>query len=154
MRFFDLKKQIKKNAINKHDIQNIMQFIKFGIVGVSNTLVSWACYYIILWINDSLYLLGGIIGTIVSIANAFFWNNIFVFKSKEKPSIKSTLIRLGKTYISYGSTSLLGMLLLWIEVNCFNLNKALAPPINLIITIPLNFFINKFWTFKDKGEKQ
>ena len=62
---------------------------------------------------------------------------------------KSKLKRLGKTYVSYGGTSLLSVILLWVEVNLFGVSKAVAPIVNLIITIPLNFLINKFWTFKN-----
>ena len=125
----------------------ILQFIKFGLVGVSNTLVSWACYYLFLWIDDRLYLVGSIVGTIVSIANAFFWNDHYVFKGGEQDR-KSRLKRLGKTYISYGGTSLLSIVLLWLEVELFGVSKAIAPIVNLIITIPLNFLINKYWTFR------
>ena len=128
---------------------SIRQFIKFGLVGVSNTLVSWACYYFFLWIDESLYLIGGIVGTVVSIANAFFWNDKYVFKS-DNNDWQSKLKRLGRTYISYGGTSLLGMVLLWVEVNCFNISKVIAPPINLAITVPLNFLINKYWTFSGR----
>ena len=130
----------------------IIQFIKFGLVGISNTVVSWICYYVILWIDDDLYMLGSLVGTVVSIANAFFWNDRFVFKGKEN-DWKSRLKRLGKTYVSYGGTSLLSMLLLWVEVQLFGVNKVIAPVVNLLITIPLNFLINRFWTFRN-GEKQ
>ena len=130
----------------------IIQFVKFGLVGIPNTVVSWICYYVILWIDDDLYMLGSLVGTVVSIANAFFWNDRFVFKGKED-DLKSRLKRLGKTYVSYGGTSLLSMLLLWIEVQLFGVNKVIAPVVNLLITIPLNFLINKFWTFRN-GEKQ
>lgn len=129
-----------------------IQFIKFGLVGVSNTLVSWACYYLILWIDDSLYMLGGLVGAVVSIANAFFWNDRFVFEGN-KNDWKSKLERLGKTYVSYGGTSILSILLLWIEVRFFGIGKAIAPVVNLMITVPLNFLINKFWTFRNGDEK-
>ena len=129
--------------------ESVSQFVKFGLVGVSNTIVSWACYYLFLWIDESLYLIGGIVGTIVSIANAFYWNDKYVFKSVDN-DWRSKLKRLGRTYVSYGGTSLFVMLLLWIEVNCLDISKALVPPINLIITVPLNFLINKFWTFSGR----
>ena len=129
----------------------VIQFVKFGLVGVSNTLVSWICYYIILWIDDNLYMLGSLVGTVVSIANAFIWNDRFVFKGQEN-DWKNRLKRLGKTYVSYGGKSLLSMLLLWIEVQLFDVSKVIAPVVNLLITIPLNFLINKFWTFRNGGE--
>ena len=129
----------------------VLQFVKFGLVGVSNTLVSWAVYYLFLWLNEDLYMAGTVAGTVVSIYNAFFWNDRFVFKGGDRDR-KSRLKRLGKTYVSYGFTSLLSIALVWAEVNLLGISKALAPIVTLVVTIPLNFLINKFWTFK-KGEK-
>ncbi len=142
-----------KNLLDKLGIQSkddvkklVSQFLKFGLVGLSNTLVSMAVYYLFLWVDPELYMIGSVLGTILSIANAFFWNDHFVFKSKER-GFKSTLTRLGKTYVSYGGTSVLSIVLLWIEVNLFGIGKTVAPVVNLIITIPLNFLLNKLWTF-------
>ena len=123
------------------------QFFKFGMVGVSNTVVSMAIYYLFLWIDEDLYLVGSIVGTVVSILNAFIFNELFVFSGNNR-DIKSLAARLGKTYISYGGTSILSNVLLWIEVAFLSISKVYAPVINLFITIPLNFVINKFWTFK------
>ena len=109
----------------------LAQFIKFGLVGVSNTAVSMAVYYIFLWIDPGLYMVGSILGTILSIANAFFWNDKFVFTGNAN-DWRSKLKRLGKTYVSFG------------------VSKTIAPIVNLLVTIPLNFIINKLWTFKEK----
>ena len=125
------------------------QFFKFGLVGVSNTAVSMGIYYLFLWINPELYMVGSILGTVISIFNAFVWNDLFVFTGNPK-DFKSIAKRLGKTYVSYGGTSLLSTVLLWVEVNLFGISKGIAPVVNLLITIPLNFLINKFWTFKSK----
>ena len=38
----------------------------------------------------------------------------------------------------------------WIEVTFFAVSKSIAPIVNLLVTIPLNFIINKLWTFKEK----
>lgn len=135
------------NTDNKDKSEkNLLQFIKFGLVGVSNTLVAWICYYLFLWIDEDLYIVGSVVGGIVSIANAFYWNDKYVFKSNNN-DWRSKLKRLGKTYISYGGTSLFGLLLLWLEVSFLGVSKLIAPPLNLIITIPLNFMLNRNWTF-------
>lgn len=138
---------LKMGAADKNArIALVKQFIKFGLVGVSNTLVAWACYYLFLWIDEDLFMVGSIVGAVVSIANAFFWNDRFVFKGNEN-DWRSKLKRLAKTYVSYGGTSLLSTFLLWLEVQ-LSVSKVIAPIVNLIITIPLNFIINKLWTFR------
>lgn len=126
---------------------SVVQFIKFGIVGLSNTIVSLAVYYVVLWINPAWYLLGNVAGWVVSVANAFFWNNKYVF-GKSGVGWKSMLKKLSKSYLSYGSTFLLGTLLLYIEVDVWEFSAVLCPAINLLVTIPLNFVLNKFWTFR------
>lgn len=147
-----------KQLLNKLGVHNkaefwalLLQFIKFGLVGVSNTVVSMAVYYFFLWIDQGLYMVGSILGTILSIANAFIWNDLFVFTGNSR-DFRSVLTRLGKTYVSYGGTSLLSTVLLWLEVEFLHVGKVYAPIVNLLITIPLNYLINKFWTFK-KSEK-
>ena len=123
------------------------QFIKFGIVGVSNTLISLAIYYIFVFISKDLYLWGQVVGWVVSVFNAFYWNNKYVFRS-EKTGFRSVLNRLFKTYLTYGATFLLTTVLLYLEVDVWHMSEFIAPLINLLISIPLNFLLNKFWAFK------
>ena len=124
-----------------------LQFIKFCLVGVSNTLISLAVYYVFVFIDERLYLAGNVAGWIVSVANAFFWNNRYVFSGKDK-SLRANLKKLGKTYLSYGVTFLLSTVLLYVEVDLLHLSVTLSPLFNLLITIPANFFLNKYWTFR------
>ena len=136
----------------------IVQFIKFGFVGGMNTMLSLAIYYLFLLIDPVLYLLGNIIGFAVSTLNAYIWNSRFVFKGKttalpklregaDKPS-SQTGGRIIKTYISYGISLGLGTVLLYLWVQVIGISKAIAPVVNLVITIPLNFCMNKFWVYK------
>lgn len=126
---------------------SLIQFIKFGLVGVSNTLISLAVYYVFLWIDAELYLVGNVVGWIVSVANAFFWNNKYVFTSTAS-GWKAGLKKLGKTYLSYGATFLLSTGLLYLEVDILHWSAVISPVLNLLITIPLNFLLNKFWAFR------
>lgn len=150
-----LKKLLNKFGVTDWDSFKSLfwQFFKFGLVGLSNTAVSMGCYYLFLFINEDWYMAGSIVGTVVSIANAFFWNDRFVFKGNSR-DWRSKLKRLGKTYVSYGGTSILTNVLLWLEVSLFHVSKLIAPVVNLIVTIPLNFIINKFWTFKKEKSGQ
>ena len=61
-------------AKNKEEfVELFKQFVKFGLVGVSNTAVSMAVYYIFLWISPDLYYgRQSFWATILSIANSLF----------------------------------------------------------------------------------
>lgn len=125
----------------------VIQFIKFSLVGVSNTVVSLAVYYTVVLLNPKLYLVGSTAGAVVSIANSFYWNNKYVF-SGAKTSVLEVLMRLGKTYLSYGVTFVLGITLLYIEVDVLGLSVVLCPLMNRVVMIPLSFILNKYWTFR------
>ena len=134
--------------------ENFLQFMKFGIVGITNTVIGYLIYIISLKILKSLDLFPEIdlyiaqfIMFVLSVAWSFYWNNKMVFTQKdgEQRNIISSLI---KTYISYAFTSLiLSEILLYIWCNVLGVNVYIAPIINLLLTVPLNFIIQKFWAF-------
>ncbi len=130
-----------------------VQFFKFGIVGISNTLISLAVYYIFVFINKELYIIGNIAGFLISTINAYFWNNRFVFKNKDKTKENNPRKKIIKTYISYGFTLLLGTALIAIQVEALEIDEKIAPVINLIITVPINFLLNKLWVYRNKKKK-
>lgn len=134
---------------------SLMQFVKFGIVGVSNTLVSYGIYVIVLlgfrgmgWLPKADYMIAQVAAFFLSVLWSFFWNNKYVFRQGEGEE-RSLIKALLKTYVSYGFTGLLlnsVLIVLWVQV--FHLSEFIAPIINLLISVPINFIINKFWAFK------
>lgn len=131
----------------------LLQFIKFGIVGLSNTVISYVVYAFFTFVGVP-YVIANIIGFIVSVLNSFFWNNRYVFK-KNCEEERSTGWTLVKTFIAYGCTGLvLNNILLVLLVEKIMVNKYYAPALILIITIPLNFLINKYWAFKGKTKEE
>ncbi|MBQ8164656.1 MAG: GtrA family protein [Clostridia bacterium] len=129
----------------------LRQFVKFGIVGVSNTAVSLAVYYMFYFISEDLYFVGNAVGFVVSVLNAYYWNSKFVFKEDktEKKKRKTGAVLL-KTYLCYGSTFLLSEVMIIIEVELLHISGVIAPVINLLVTIPLNYILNKFWAYGEK----
>ncbi len=121
----------------------IKQFINFGIVGVSNTGIYLALYYVLLFFNVD-YIISYCISFVVSVLNAYYWNNRYVFKKQTKGHVKPFL----KTFCAYGSTFILSLGLLILMVDYMGISKTIAPVINLLITVPLNFLLNKLWAFK------
>lgn len=127
----------------------LIQFIKFGIVGLSNTLISYVVYAGLSYIGVH-YLIASVVSFIVSVLNAFFWSNKYVFK-KQNDEYRNLWWTLLKTFLSYAGTGLvLSNILLVFFVEKIGISKYIAPLTNLIITVPLNFVINKFWSFKTK----
>lgn len=131
----------------------IISFIKFGVVGVVNTFVSYAI------VNMSFYLfklplqVSNVIAFILSVFISFSLNGVFVFK-KKYGSKKEILFTLAKTYLSYSFTGLfLTAVLTEIECNRIGIPLYIASFMNLIITVPINFILNKFWAFSKKEEK-
>lgn len=100
------------------------------------------------WLSQTDYLVAQVIAFILSVLWSFYWNNRFVFKQEENEE-RNLLHALVKTYISYAFTGLFlnsVLSLLWVEV--FAIPKIVAPIINLIVSVPINFLMNKFWAFK------
>jgi len=53
-----------------------------------------------------------------------------------------------KTYAAHTLTGiLLNNLLFWFWIEQLGISRYIAPLVNLSISVPLNFVINKFWMF-------
>jgi putative flippase GtrA len=119
------------------------QFLKFGIVGVSNAFIALAIYYILLLIGVH-YILSYVAAFVLSVLNAYYWNAKYVFKKNEKGGTG----QLAKVFVSYGFVFVLSMGLLFLMVDIIGISELIAPLLNLCITVPLNFLLNKFWALK------
>lgn len=139
--------------MKKKIFQWVKQFIGFGIVGLSNTIISYVCYAVLVYFNVY-YLLASIIGFILSVTNAFYWSNKYVFKKQEGEE-RNLLYTYFKTFLSYAGTGLvLSNILLFLEVDVLNISEYVGPVINLILTIPINFLVNKLWAYRSHIVKE
>lgn len=120
---------------------NLKQFIKFGIVGVFNTCNSLIIYYILLSLNIY-YLIANIIAYFASTFISYFINKFWVFKEKKKTN------RVIQYYIVYISSFFINNLLLYLQVDLLSISDKIAPLFVLLVTVPYNFLLSKFWVFK------
>lgn len=140
--------------------ETMRQFIRFSIVGMSNTAVSYMIYLICLkememreWFSQADYLISSMIAFLLSVLWSFWWNNKFTFREeiKKNNGIWGSLL---KTYVSYSVTGLfLNNMLLYLIVEQAEISKGLAPFFCLLVTVPLNFLLNKYWVFKKQNDK-
>lgn len=137
-------------------MESIIQFVKFGIVGISNTLVSYIVYIVSLllfrkiniFIKSDIFI-AQIVAYILSVLWSFLLNNKYVFQKQNGRRRGELLQALLKTYASYFLTGIIiNLVLLHIQVNILGVSEYVAPIINLIITVPINFLLNKYWAFK------
>lgn len=127
-----------------------VQFVKFGIVGLSNTVISYAVYALLVTLHIH-YLAASTAGFIISVINAFYWSNGYIFKEDETSGPRVLWKTFLKTFTAYAGTGLvLNNLLLVLWIKGLGIHEMLGPIINLLITIPLNFLINKYWAYKGK----
>lgn len=159
--------------MKKWNMKSLWQFIKFGLVGVSNTLISEAIYVIIVLLHGN-YLFASFMGFVISVLNAYYWSNKYVFKESEDGEKRVWWKVLLKTYVAYswGFLVNLGLLVLWIDIlhvanymgpflrlaeyfgitslDAEVMGNLVAEGVNLILIIPMNFLINKYWAYRQK----
>ena len=118
------------------------KFIKFAIVGFGNLFISLITYYILVFFSIN-YQIANVGGFITGSLNGYIWNRIWVFKNSKK-----NLSSIVKFYFSYLSTWLLSAILLYIWIEVLIISDKIAPVINVFITTPINYLLNKYWVFK------
>lgn len=148
--------KVLRITILEKNWESFLQFVKFGIIGVSNTVISYVIYIVSLLVlqKNSLfettdYLLAQILGFLLSVLWSFYWNRKYVFDADQGQVL--WLQALWKTYVSYAFTGLFlntVLSMLWVEL--LGISKVIAPIFNIVINVPINFLMNKFWAFKKK----
>ena len=150
--YFIIVKVLHLSVLDKN-WEGIMQFVKFGIIGLSNTVISYILNVAVLLILSPFsvswdFFAGNIVGFVLSVLWSFYWNNRLVFTVQEGQQ-RSVWKALLKTYLAYGFTGIvLNNILSWLWITKLGISKFIAPVINLIVSVPLNFIINKLWAFR------
>ena len=152
----------------------LIQFFKFGLVGLVNTFISYTVYSVLFYMGVP-PLVCNIPAFIISVFVSFLLNNRFVFKKDESKEDRKWWQVLIKTYISYSFTGLfLAEVLTALWLNIIHIEKYIgfvmpvlekagisltavelagysAPLLNLVFSIPINFVLNKFWAYRQKN---
>ena len=137
---------------NKEEIKKaIIQFMKFGTIGAINTVLSYAITngaYYLLHLHEQI---SNIIAFVITVFISFMLNGKFVFtENKEERNFWKSLL---KVYASYSVTGVfLTAILLYIEEEIIGIPHYIATLMNLVVTVPINFILNKFWAYKEKKE--
>ncbi len=135
----------------------LTQFIKFCMVGVTNVAVSYLVNVTTLLLINLVkpglkydYIIANTVAFLVAVYWSFYWNSrkVFHFSTKDKALRRRALLR---SYLCYGLTGIvLNNVLSTIWIKRLGISKYIAPLINLLFTIPINYLTNKKWAFATK----
>ncbi len=121
----------------------IVQFVKFGIVGVSNTLIAFAVYALLLKVFGVWYVAASGIGFAVGAVNGFLLNRRWTFSGHVGDALTPVRWAVVQT-CGLG----LNLGLVYLFVHDAGMDKLIAQiPTTAIVTV-LTFAANRAWTFR------
>jgi putative flippase GtrA len=120
-----------------------VQFVKFGIVGVSNTLLTLLVYALLLKVFGVWYLAASAVGFAVGATNGFLLNRRWTFRDHVGDSL--TPVRWAVVQ-SCGLGVDEGML--YLLVHDAHLDKLVAQVAATALVTVTTFFANRAWTFR------
>lgn len=121
----------------------LVQFVKFGIVGVSNTTISLAVYTLLLKGFGVWYLAASAIGFTCGAVNGFLVNRRWTFRGHVGDALTPV-----RWFVVQGCGLALNEGLLYLYVDRLGVDKLLAQPLSLAVVTVLTFFANRAWTFR------
>ncbi|MFX1277506.1 MAG: GtrA family protein [Promethearchaeota archaeon] len=126
----------------------IIQGFRFAVVGGVGTLVNLSILYILTDIYGILYLISEAIAFTISVIHNYFWNKSFTFEE----DIKEKVIGKGIKFTVICIIALIvNLTVLFILVEFFGIFYLIAEVGAICIAFFVNFFGNRFWTFRHKA---
>jgi len=126
-------------------METIKQVIKYGLVGVSNTLITAAVIWVMMKMFDCSAILSNIAGYTAGVLNSFVLNKKWTFRSSD--SWLSSAARFGAVFaICY----LLQFSLLLYLNKTLSIDQYYNQLIAMAFYTAVNFLMNKFYTFKER----
>jgi len=128
------------------DAALVRQFVKYGVVGASNTALTVAAYSVGVWIGVP-YLVALLVGYIPGGLNSYLLNRHWTFRaghlSHAHSGTRFPIVQVGAI--------LANELALYVLVHDAHVEKIAAQAILTVPVVVVTFFINRVWTFGGEG---
>jgi putative flippase GtrA len=128
-----------RSRLSKDSI--IRQFGRFALVGISNTVVSFVAYAILIGIGV-FYGAAGALAFALGAANGYILNRRWTFGARD--SMRARLRYVVVQTAGLGAT----VTLLWLLVSYAGIGRLAAYPITVPTVTLATFFANRGWTFE------
>lgn len=149
--------------MNSSTNSNNNRFLKFALVGISGTIVDFGFFNIFSVIVGFPVVLSSVLSFSIAVFNNFYWNRIWTYPESMHSKLSDQLTKFG--LISVAGLIIRTPLLAFIEKPVTKIFKRVFPlnfPINaeiigqnlalgivIIIVLFWNYFVNKYWTYKN-----
>jgi putative flippase GtrA len=120
----------------------VAQFLKFGIVGVSNTLISFAVYTLLLKVFGVWYVAASGIGFAVGAVNGYLWNRAWTFRGHVGDALTPV-----RWFVVQSGGLLVDLGIVYLLVDGLGLDELVGQALTTAIVTVLTFFVNRAWTF-------
>lgn len=130
-----------KKITSHHEVR---RFTKFVVVGVSNTVIDFSIFALLLHVAHWQYLWANLVGFTIAGANSYFFNRRWTFRSTA-----GDVHREAAQYLAViGSGFLLNEGGLYLLVAHAHLGALFAKVVVTGVVLVWNFALNRFWTFR------
>ncbi len=122
----------------------ISQLMKFSLVGVINTLIHYALFYLFYSLFGVYHLVASTLGFIAAVINSFLLNKYWTFRSSS-PQLATQFLRFFSVSLAALLINLATMALL---VEWYMVDPLVAQLAAIGFTLLVNFAGNKWWSFR------
>ncbi len=120
-----------------------VQFVKFGLVGVSNTLLSLAVYVVLLKGLGVAYLAASAVAFAVGTVNGFLWNSRWTFRDHVGDALTPV-----RWFVVQGCGLAVNEALVFVLVHDAGLGKLVGQVCTTAFVTVCTFVANRAWTFR------
>ena len=128
----------------KTQLHKYKRIIKFGIIGLSGTVIDFAVLTSLVELVGLNILVANTVSFIFGATNNFVWNKFWTFRNENKEFKKQFFKYLGVAFIGLVINTLLMHIFITIGVHYL-----FAKIIIAILVVFWNFNGNKYWTFRE-----
>jgi len=121
----------------------VAQFIKFGTVGVANTLLTFVVFTVLVKGFGVWYILASAIGFVAGASNGFLLNRSWTFKGHKGGSLAVV-----RWTVVQGCGLLANLALIYAFVDGAGASKLIGQALAIAIVVGVTFWANRTWTFK------
>ena len=128
----------------------VRQFIKYGLVGASNTVLTFVTYTVLVSATGLHYLIALVLGYLVGSVNSYVLNRHWTFRARDLAHSQTGMRFALVQVVAIAANELL----LYLFVHDLSVAKVAAQAILTVPVLAVTFFVNRWWSFARPREER